>query len=252
MQSPIELNVEKSNLEKLILKTTGASKLNHLKDIQTLWSGYGKIVRYGLKECDYPSVVVKHVKLPDIAHHPRGWNTDRSHQRKVKSYQVESAWYECVAKYCDRTCRVPQSYAVESGETEFFMLLEDLDAAGFPVRKQQVDLAVTSDWKDMQACLSWLANFHATFMNRSNEFPELWDKGSYWHLDTRPDELEALEDIELKDAAVLIDQQLDNCRYKTLIHGDAKLANFCFATNSTNNNSNDSELVAAVDFQYVG
>ncbi|MBV1910060.1 MAG: DUF1679 domain-containing protein, partial [Kangiellaceae bacterium] len=30
------------------------------------------------------------------------------------------------------------------------------------------------------------------------------------------------------------------------------LANFCFATNSTNNNSNDSELVAAVDFQYVG
>ena len=49
--------------------------------------------------------------------------------------------------------------------------------------------------------------------------------------------------MELKKAAEAIDTTLNNCEYKTLVHGDAKLANFCF-----------SELgeVAGVDFQYVG
>ena len=227
-----------TKLEKLILNSTGATDLHHLDDIQTLWSGYGKIVRYGLLGCESPSVIVKHVKLPDINNHPRGWNTDRSHQRKIKSYQVESAWYQSVANLCDSSCRVPQSYAVESGDTEFFMLLEDLDAAGFSARKQQATMS------DMQACLKWLANFHATFIDRSKDYPQLWNIGTYWHLDTRPDELKVLNDIELKNAATAIDQKLNSCTYQTLVHGDAKLANFCFTP--------DSNQVAGVDFQYVG
>ena len=73
---------------------------------------------------------------------------------------------------------------------------------------------------------------------------KLWQKGSYWHLSTRPDELKAMQHSKLKDAAKSIDEQLNNCKYKTLIHGDAKVANFCFA--------DDMSSVAAVDFQYVG
>ena len=56
-------------------------------------SGYGSIKRYNLKGSDYTSVIVKHVE-PDQGAHPRGWNTDLSHQRKLKSYQVELNWYE--------------------------------------------------------------------------------------------------------------------------------------------------------------
>ena len=56
----------------------------------------------------------------------------------------------------------------------------------------------------------------------------LWEQGTYWHLKTRPQELEALTDKRLKNAAELIDHTLRSCSYKTLVHGDAKLANFCF------------------------
>ena len=44
----------------------------------------------------------------------------------------------------------------------------------------------------------------------------------------------------------MIDQQLRQCRYQTLVHGDAKLANFCFTSETP------TPGVAAVDFQYVG
>ena len=224
------------NFQEVILQATGADSLYHIEDIQSLWSGYGKIMRYGLRGVDRDRVVIKHVKLPDQHHHPRGWSTDRSHQRKIRSYQVETAWYRDWASHCDDRCRVPVCLALEADADEFLMVFEDLDASGFPVRKSAVSQA------DMQLCLNWLAQFHATFMG---ETPSgLWETGSYWHLDTRPDELEALEDIELKHAAGGIDALLRAGRFQTFIHGDAKLANFCFSADGTQ--------VAAVDFQYVG
>lgn len=182
------------------------------------------------------SVVVKQVNLSGQGHHPRGWNTDISHQRKLRSYEVEMAWYEQWSRYCDSACHVPDCLALESQGDEILLVLEDLDAAGFPERRSSVSL------DEMKACLSWLANFHATFMG---EQPKgLWPIGTYWHLDTRPDELEALSDAALKNAAVSIDQKLRNSPFQTFVHGDAKLANFCF--------SGDGKSVAAVDFQYVG
>jgi len=226
----------KQAFQEVIRQATNAEKIFHIEDIQSLWSGYGKIMRYGLQNGMCESVIVKHVKLPDRSNHPRGWNTDISHQRKVKSYQVESTWYRDYANACDERCRVPSCFALESSDNEFLMVLEDLDASGFPIRKNSATI------NDMQNCLSWLANFHAIFMNRSPT--ELWQVGTYWHLDTRPDELEALADTELKNAAKLIDKKLQSTRYQTLVHGDAKLANFCF--------SDITSKVAAVDFQYVG
>jgi hypothetical protein len=222
--------------QQIVCNATGADALFHIEDIQSLWSGYGKIMRYGLKGSERECVVVKYVKSPDQSNHPRGWNTDHAHQRKIISYQVESAWYRDWSHACDDHCRAPLCLALESDDDEFLIVLEDLDASGFPVRKDSVSMA------EMQVCLRWLAHFHASFMGQTPT--GLWQVGTYWHLETRPDELTALDDSELKDAAAQIDQLLQTARYQTFVHGDAKLANFCFSENA--------QQVAAVDFQYVG
>jgi aminoglycoside phosphotransferase (APT) family kinase protein len=222
------------HFKQIVLNATGAECLSEGELIQSLWSGYGKIIRCRLEGSKLSSVVVKHVHWPDAARHPRGWNTNLSHERKVHSYRVETAFYADWAARCSAGCRVPKCYALETHGDEVFMVMEDLDASGYGERRTYI-----SD-TDIYACLSWLAHFHATFMNE--EPVGLWPVGTYWHLETRPDELAALDDLDLKNAAAAIDRRLNEARFKTLVHGDAKLANFCFGA----------EGVAAVDFQYVG
>ena len=234
-------------IAKTVLSATGATKIESSNIIQSLWSGYGQIVRLQLSGGSHSSVVLKHIKLPDEGHHPRGWNTNLSHQRKIRSYQIETHWYQHYAAHCAGDCTVPVCLAVNSGINETVLVLTDLDIAGYDLRKNSVEI------HDIHACLNWLASFHATFLNSNAE--GLWECGTYWHLDTRPDELAALNDIALRDAAPFIDQKLRQCHFQTLVHGDAKLANFCFHSQSsiTDPSSRDlSSRVAAVDFQYIG
>lgn len=220
----------------VIKKATGAKELVELEIIQELWSGYGQIIRYGLTDSEYDTVVVKHVALPKQENHPRGWNSTISHNRKLKSYEVETAWYKEYAAFCTEACRIPKCLALEKQGEEVLMVLEDLDANGYPVRKQSVS------WEEMKACICWLANFHVVFLQKKPL--GLWETGTYWHLETRPEELEALDDLALKNLAAQLDNRLKQANYQTLVHGDAKLANFCFSENG--------KEVAAVDFQYVG
>ncbi|NWF35456.1 phosphotransferase [Mariprofundus sp. KV] len=225
------------NLLDIVKQATGASGASQSEIIQSLWSGYGQIVRIQLEGAPMASVVLKHVRFPTEADHPRGWHSDRSHARKVKSYDVEMAWYAEYANRCDENARLPHCYySATLADDERVMVLEDLDAAGFPLRRHEMDRPA------VELCLQWLANFHATFM--SEEPDGLWLTGTYWHLATRPDELAVTDNPALKQAAAAIDAKLNSCRFKTFVHGDAKVANFCF--------SNDSKKVAAVDFQYVG
>ena len=222
-----------NHFKSIILQITGASSLTEKEVIQSLWSGYGKIIRVALQGSPLKSVVVKNVQLPKQSNHPRGWNSDIGHQRKLKSYEVETYWYK---NYSDQSkARLPKCLAIAQEGEEVLMVLEDLDEAGFGFRKQNVS------WLEIEACLEWLAKFHASYLGK---IPlGLWDVGTYWHLATRPQELEVLEDVALKNAALKIDTKLNNCKFKTFVHGDAKLANFCFG--------NDGR-VAGVDFQYVG
>ena len=222
-----------NHFNSIILKSTGAASITKEATIQELWSGYGEIKRVNLVGAEVQSVIVKHVQLKSTNNHPRGWNTDIGHQRKVKSYHVETNWYENYS--AQSRARLPHCLAVEHHEDEVFMVLEDLDTAGYPNRKWSLN------WNQIDACLQWLAQFHASFLGKEPD--GLWDIGTYWHLDTRPNELEALKDQRLIEAAPLIDQKLNSCTYKTFVHGDAKLANFCFG---------EEDQIAAVDFQYIG
>ncbi len=226
------------SIQQAILNFTGATQFEQESVIQSLWSGYGEILRLRCKGVSSAeTVIAKYVSLPDTANHPRGWNTNISHQRKVCSYQVECHWYQQFAEQCDDICRVPGCFGTLEDGQEFVMVLEDLDAAGFPVRvKDPQD-------QDIALCIRWLANFHAKFLGE-HKAEGLWPVGTYWHLSTRPDELAVLADGDLKTFAAQIDSRLSNCKWQTLVHGDAKLANFCFSINR--------KQVAAVDFQYVG
>lgn len=216
-----------------ILDCTGASSFIEKELVQDLWSGYGEILRLALEDSPIKSVVVKHVKAPENDRHPRGWNTDLGHQRKLKSYQVETAWYK---KYSQLSlARLPQCFAIDEQLDEVLIVLEDLDEAGFPIRKQKLR------WEEISSCLQWLAQFHASYLGKTPE--GLWEIGTYWHIATRPHELAALNDNQLQEAAPFIDQKLKNCTHQTFVHGDAKVANFCFSEQGN---------VAGVDFQYVG
>ena len=137
---------------------------------------------------------------------------------------------------CHKECRIPYCLAFESKEDEILIVLEDLDQSGYAGRRSSVT------WDEIEASLKWLANFHATFLGKQPT--GLWETGTYWHLETRPDELLALEDKSLRFKASAIDKKLKESPFQTFVHGDAKLANFCF--------SKDGTKVAAVDFQYVG
>ncbi len=217
----------------IILQSTGASSLFEKEMIQQLWSGYGEIMRVGLENASVDSVVIKHVQMGAYKNHPRGWNTDIGHQRKVKSYEVETTWYKRYSE--DSSARLPRCLAIDTKEDEVLIVLEDLDEAGYPLRKTYVT------WDDITACLAWLAKFHASYLGKAPE--GVWEVGTYWHLETRPQELAALADRRLREAAPVIDERLNSCTYKTFVHGDAKLANFCFS---------EAGEVAALDFQYVG
>ena len=138
-----------ANLSAIVLRSTGAATISSTEVVQSLWSGYGQIVRCHLTGSATRSVVLKHVCWPDEQAHPYGWTSDRSHQRKLKSYRVETAWYGQYAERCLDACRVPNCLAVEHRPDGVLLLLEDLDAAGFAGRRR------SATRRSKGACPGW-------------------------------------------------------------------------------------------------
>lgn len=201
--------------------------------IQSLWSGYGEIARYRIGN---NNVVVKVVDPTVQSTHPRGWNTSMSHQRKLDSYQNEQRFYSQFSSLTDSYCRVPDLLASGKVGEMTYLVMQDLDALQFTQRCDSANLSIAKKG------VRWLAYFHARFINQ--DIQPLWPVGTYWHLATRPDEYSKMKEGPLKHHAVTIDTTLNQAHWQTLIHGDAKLANFCFTANYDD--------LAAVDFQYVG
>jgi hypothetical protein len=204
--------------------------------VQSLWGGYGELRRAEICRVGTTlPVVVKHVTPPPERSLGASAGKLRSHRRKLRSYAVELAFYRRYAAHCPASCRVPTLLYGAAAEGRFLFVLEDLDAAGFALRRAQLSEG------ERVACIHWLAAFHARFLGVAPQ--GLWKVGTYWHLATRRDELLALPMGELRRAAPYIDERLNRARFQTLVHGDAKLENFCFSAGRG---------VAAVDFQYAG
>lgn len=217
-------------LQRTVGELLGASSVELVEHLQALWSGYGQLWRIAFVRAGQTERRTAILKWVD----PPASGAGLSHRRKLRSYAVEWAWYERFAGLCDEGCRVPRCLGQRSTAGRRLLALEDLAAAGFPEHRARLGGG------EIDACLAWLACFHATFFGCAPE--GLWETGTYWHLATRPDELRALRPEDLKRAAPLLDARLRAARFRTLVHGDAKVENFCFGPAG----------VAAVDFQYVG
>lgn len=214
---------------------TGDTTLTDFTVIQSLWSDYGIIARFFSAKLNQH--LVAKVIAPSPSHkHPRGWQGKASHNRKCQSYEVEATFYNHFSAGLPAQCRTADVIKTGSFEDHSVILLEDLDKSGFHIRHHYIPP------EDCDGVLAWLAYFHAAGIN--NTFPGLWSQGTYWHLGTREEEFQSMPQSPLKDYAARIDNALASCPFQTWVHGDAKIANFCF--------TDTPQQVAAVDFQYVG
>ena len=219
-----------------ILALTGAVSVVRVDEIQPLWNNYGTLCRVTLEGGEHPSAILKHIRIPQTVSHPRGFGGAISRQRKVRSYEVEACWYADHNERSPPGSPTPRCLGVFAEAGDLFLLLEDLGTRGF------TGVSFDPTWSEIRLGLGWLARFHAAFLDDPGE--GLWSMGTYWHLDTRPEELSRIEGTRLHRFAALLDARLRKGRHPTLVHGDAKLANFLFTPNR--------DAVAAVDFQYVG
>ena len=204
-------------------------KILTLIPIQELWSGYGKLLRVKTEESQF---IVKLISNGHEMKHPRGWSSDLAHKRKLKSYTVEMNFYKLYKKHLIDS--VTPKFTASYHEDKFsYLILEDLETKHF-YSKTKIDDDEVSN------CLKWLARFHMHYFNHSPL--NLWECGTYWHLETRPHEYKNINVKKLKEYAKNVDQILKESKYQTIVHGDAKLANFLFSKDS----------VGALDFQYCG
>ena len=104
----------------------GGGKAKRSTRLQSLWGGYGEILRIGIVGGDVESVIVKSVKPPTRA------KSDVSDARKRRSYEVERVFYERFAPRCTQACRVARLLGAREG----IMVLEDLAGEGSPERDE--------------------------------------------------------------------------------------------------------------------
>lgn len=220
----------------------------------SLWAGYGRVTSVtGEAGGQCVPIVIKRVSPPAASA-----GDDGGHERKLQSYVAEASFYLTIgprlAGEASR-CRVALPLAVvEAGGDGDNGAPYSLALALTDLRPDYPILARGGiKPPQIRAVLSWLAGFHAAhwgLAGRSDVPPLLKQRqGTFWHLATRPAEFDDIPSdwADLKAAAHAIDAALTAAAagpHGTLVHGDAKAANFCW--------TEDASLAAAFDFQYVG
>lgn len=236
------MSMHQSQFADLIARCDGPplGKIERCSKLTTLWAGYGAVYHIVAKEGPKgrsKNLIIKDVSPPS--------DSGVGHQRKLYSYEVEAAFYQQVAPtLLERGLAIATPFLAEhnldGNGGSMHLVLSDLREE-YPRQNRPMDLA------HAKAALSWLATLHGSYWQRP--IPEqLWRQGTFWQLDTRHEELEAMEPEwrELQRAAQKISDALEESKFSTLVHGDFKGANICF------NESNAAPKAAAYDFQYCG
>lgn len=230
------------SVERRVRRFTGASRTTDVEELQPVWGGNGMLFRVEIEGADVESVIVKHI-VPQAHAKRRVKPSDASTKRTLASYDNELTFYSSYGNELVSVVRLPHFYGGERSSDGWLFVLEDLAASGFSMAKK------TYDDSDIRGALRWLARFHAAFLSHPGSGS--WKAGSYWNWSDRKDDHSRMQHPELRQAAAKLDAQLNQCRHKTLIHGDAKTDNFCFG-DSDSEGASDATRVAGLDFQYVG
>jgi len=233
----------------------------HSVEICSLWSGMGHIYKVVVPSPSASNnaspqyeLVIKHVAPPRSS-------SSLGDRRKADSYQVECNFYENVAPVllAQHGLLLPKPYLVERycGKNKNEMVI-----AMSLIRERSSSSSLYSSNTEnmmMKSVLTWLATLHAAFWGRAaDEMVQqagLQSQGSYWYLDTRPDEHESMPNHgwegRLKLAARAVDERLQRDPLQCIIHGDAKEANILVVVDG-GTTEEERPVVAMCDFQYCG
>lgn len=245
------MSVDRKEAARLALKCLAAMGSNEdnvaAKDVSVnnvcrLWAGMGYIYDvsvFGGKQ----HFIVKRVLPPSKNSRSFG------DERKAFSYLVEANFYDNVASklISDHGLAIPTPFHVERAQNdEVTICMSRLE--GRPGGLGSDD--------QVHAVLRWLATLHAATWGSDRvdalvSTDGLQPTGSYWYLDTRPDEHDSMSrrgwEGRLKRAARAIDGRLKRDRMQCVVHGDAKDANMIFTKGK-----DGVEEVFMYDFQYCG
>mmetsp|Transcript_8931 Transcript_8931/g.18923 ORF Transcript_8931/g.18923 Transcript_8931/m.18923 type:complete len:357 (-) Transcript_8931:220-1290(-) len=208
------------------------------KNVCRLWGGKGYVYELSVPSHDV-SIIVKRVS-------PVTGRLSLGDRRKADSYQVEANFYDKLAPHLidNRGLNIPRPLYVERGAgDEVIICMKKLRG-----REAYIDQDET------RAVLRWLATLHAaTWGDLADEAVDehgLQPVGTYWHLDTRPDEHMSMRrngwQGRLRRAARAIDARLKRDKMQCCVHGDAKDANMLF------HEEGGETQVSMYDFQYCG
>ncbi|GJE96415.1 hypothetical protein PsYK624_126120 [Phanerochaete sordida] len=245
-------------------------KLTSSQQIASLWSNYGYIHRLHLSSEPH-TLILKSIHPPALSH------PDESHLRKLLSYDVERWFYRHLCATLPPSVKIAKEYPLQS-DAEHSLLLEDLSTEFPHPASGSLDKGAT-------ACvLNWLAGFHGAFFRvHTREGAEklplvppptrwsegsgaagVWERGTYWYLDTRREELEQTDADEHSWLMPWVEKVNDAINreiqvYGSLMHGDVKGANIVFNSapyarrGGKAQSSADIPLRCALyDLQYVG
>jgi hypothetical protein len=201
----------------------------------SLWGGKGFVYEI----TTIPPIIIKYVSESGD---PLAMSL--SDRRKAESYQVEANFYERVAPFLlEKHLKIPRPLYVERRETQVVICMSKLTGETPYLQDPHT-----------RAVLQWLATLHAATWGGTERHPNLTGLlqpvGTYWHLDTRPDEHASMKQKgwqgRLKLAARALDNRLKRDSMQCCCHGDAKEANMLFSREG------DTIVVGMYDFQYAG